>query len=117
MNQDTQGLYRLKLVNRAHQLPVRRLRVKKRRTNPFKAPIKRKRPASGTTGDANVGWNDYYQNHNPCHPGYYRGYHDHRVEKYRNVLVSDLGMIAKLGQDNTLTVAITDVIGRAEIRH
>ena len=31
------------------------------------------------------------------------------MEKYRNVLVSDLGMIAKLGQDNTLTVAITDV--------
>jgi len=55
-------------------------------------------------------YRDYYRNrNNPCHPAYYQEYYDHNVNLYRNVLVSDLGLIAKRGNDDSLFVAVTDL--------
>ncbi|MBN2317622.1 MAG: hypothetical protein JXR49_01010 [Acidobacteria bacterium] len=55
-------------------------------------------------------YRDYYRNrNNPCHPAYYREYYDHNINLYRNVLVSDLGLIAKRGNDDSLFVAVTDI--------
>jgi uncharacterized protein YfaS (alpha-2-macroglobulin family) len=55
-------------------------------------------------------YRNYYQNRkNPCHPAYYREYYDHDVTVYRNVLVSDLGLIAKRGNDGSLFAAVTDL--------
>ena len=52
---------------------------------------------------------DYYDNRmNPCHPAYYRDYYDHDIVKFRNVLVSDLGLIAKRGDQDVFVVA-TDI--------
>ena len=60
--------------------------------------------------DGQLQRHEYYENrHDPCHPGYYRDFHDHKIVQYRNILISDLGMLAKLAQDNTLTAAITDI--------
>ena len=53
---------------------------------------------------------EYYENrHDPCHPGYYRKYHDHDITAARNLLVSDLGLIAKQGGDGSVFVAATDL--------
>jgi len=55
-------------------------------------------------------WNDYYrQRKNPCHPGFYQNYYDHNITVSRNVLVSDIGLIAKKGDSNDLMVAVTDL--------
>ncbi len=54
-------------------------------------------------------WSELYENRfDPCHPGYYREYGDHRPDTVRNVLVSDLGIIAKSG-GKRLFVAVTDL--------
>lgn len=56
---------------------------------------------------------DYYeysrQRKNPCHKAYYRNYHDHNITVSRNVLISDIGLIAKQGSDGRLFVAATDL--------
>lgn len=55
-------------------------------------------------------YRDYYRNrNNPCHPAYYQEYYDHNVNIYRNVMVSDLGLIAKRGNDGSIFVAVTDL--------
>ncbi len=47
-------------------------------------------------------WEERYENReNPCHPGYYQRFYDHNVAAARNVLVSDLGLMAKVGEDDT----------------
>ena len=53
-------------------------------------------------------YSDFYANrNNPCHPAYYERYH-HNVTVARNVLVSDLGLIAKRGYREVF-VAATDI--------
>ena len=60
--------------------------------------------------DEGYSWRECYDNRkNPCHPGYYRKYRDHHITVARNVLVSDIGLIAKRGSDNTVFVAATDI--------
>ncbi len=51
----------------------------------------------------------YSQRKNPCSPGYYMKYHDHDISVSRNVLISDIGLIAKKGNDGQLFVAATDL--------
>ncbi|MBT6179337.1 MAG: hypothetical protein HOI23_18975, partial [Deltaproteobacteria bacterium] len=113
INKDTQGLYRLRLsFARKHiNYPCAAAPGEEEQDASLQSTDQEEETSFWDSfGDEGMSWSDYYENrHNPCHAGYYRGYHDQRVEKYRNVLVSDLGMIAKLGQDNTLTVAITDI--------
>lgn len=50
---------------------------------------------------------DYSQRHNPCNDAYY-SYHTTKV--VRNVLASNMGVITKLGTNNTMTVAVTDLL-------
>ncbi|GAK56086.1 alpha-2-macroglobulin domain protein [Candidatus Vecturithrix granuli] len=58
-------------------------------------------------------WDDWYDNReNPCHPSFYREryyYSDHTVSASRNILVSDIGLIAKTGGDKQIIVAATDL--------
>lgn len=52
-------------------------------------------------------WGEAYERrHDPCHPGYYHEFHDHDVRVGRNVLVSDLGLLAKTGADEARVVAV-----------
>jgi len=56
-------------------------------------------------------WRDMYRNrHDPCHPGYYlvHGRPD-RISDSRNILVSNIGLIAKQGTGNQVHVAVTDI--------
>ncbi len=55
---------------------------------------------------------DYSQRNNPCNDAYYR-HHDTKV--VRNVLASNMGVITKLGVDNTMMVAVTDLRTTAPI--
>src|SRR4026207_766089 len=55
-------------------------------------------------------WEERYENReNPCHPGYYQRFHDHNCAAARNVLVSDLGLMAKVGEDDKVTVVVNDL--------
>ncbi len=55
-------------------------------------------------------WEERYENRgNPCHPAYYHQYYDHDIRAARNVLVSDLGLIAKAGEDGTVLVFANDL--------
>ncbi|MBD3240600.1 MAG: hypothetical protein GF331_08460 [Chitinivibrionales bacterium] len=55
-------------------------------------------------------WYEYYQNReNPCHPAYYRPISGHDISVSRNVIVSDIGMVAKRGASDTVLVVVTDL--------
>ncbi len=56
-------------------------------------------------------WHDFYQNRkNPCHPAYYKDYYyDSKITVTRNVLVSDIGIIAKKGTNDDLLLVTTDL--------
>jgi uncharacterized protein YfaS (alpha-2-macroglobulin family) len=54
-------------------------------------------------------WDDYENRDNPCHPGYYRHYGDHDIAQTRNVLLSDLGLIAKRGSAGDVFAVVTDL--------
>ena len=48
-------------------------------------------------------WDQRFENRdNPCHPAYYQRFYDHDIRAARNVLVSDLGLMAKAGEDDTV---------------
>ncbi len=54
-------------------------------------------------------WQEYRDNReNPCHSAYYSSrFHDTHVS--RNILASNLGVIAKRGSDGTMQVVVTDL--------
>ena len=55
-------------------------------------------------------WEERYQNRdNPCHPAYYQRFYDHNVSAARNVLVSDLGLMAKVGEDDRVLLFVNDL--------
>ena len=55
-------------------------------------------------------WGQRFENRdNPCHPAYYQTFYDHDIRAARNVLVSDLGLMAKAGEDDAVTVFVTDL--------
>ncbi|MBL7943715.1 MAG: hypothetical protein JNM00_13160, partial [Flavobacteriales bacterium] len=57
--------------------------------------------------DDYYGWDyDWDERDNPCSPAYYK----HREPKGKNILASDIGIIAKKGEDNSLLIAVTDLI-------
>ncbi|MGD8836866.1 MAG: hypothetical protein PVJ19_18125 [Desulfobacteraceae bacterium] len=61
-------------------------------------------------GQEQYTWRQLYESRkNPCHPGYFRQYHDHKIIAARNVLVSDIGLIAKRGENGEIVVAATDL--------
>ncbi len=60
--------------------------------------------------DPNIDWREYRNNRdNPCHPAYYRQWWDHNITVEHNVLISDIGLIAKRGDTDSLFVAVTDL--------
>ncbi len=55
-------------------------------------------------------WDERYENRdNPCHPAYYQRFYDHNIAAARNVLVSDLGLMAKVGEDDRVLVVVNDL--------
>ena len=55
-------------------------------------------------------WGQRFENRdNPCHPAYYQRFYDHDIRAARNVLVSDLGLMAKAGEDDAVVVFVTDL--------
>ncbi len=54
-------------------------------------------------------WEYYNYRHNPCHPAYYKHYYDHDITVKRNVLISDIGLIAKKGNNDTIVIIATDI--------
>ncbi|MBD3383834.1 hypothetical protein GF407_02805 [candidate division KSB1 bacterium] len=55
-------------------------------------------------------YGEYYRNRrNPCHPAYYRHYYDHDIRVARNFLISDIGLIAKKGQSDSVMAVVTDL--------
>jgi alpha-2-macroglobulin len=55
-------------------------------------------------------WSEYYQNRdNPCHPAYYEDWYDHKIMIARNVLISDIGLLAKRDDENRVLVVSTDL--------
>ncbi|AEF86483.1 alpha-2-macroglobulin domain protein [Treponema primitia ZAS-2] len=55
-------------------------------------------------------WYDWSQQRkDPCHPAYYLSYYDHNIIVGRNVLVSDLGLLAKKGLDGTYLIAANNL--------
>ncbi|HSD67860.1 MAG TPA: MG2 domain-containing protein [Vicinamibacteria bacterium] len=66
-------------------------------------------------------WDERFENRdNPCHPAYYQRFYDHDIRAARNVLVSDLGLMAKAGEDDAVVVFVTDLrttdsVGGAEV--
>ncbi|MDR1430328.1 MAG: alpha-2-macroglobulin [Spirochaetaceae bacterium] len=53
---------------------------------------------------------DYSRYRNdPCHPAFYEPYYDHDITRGRNVLVSDLGLLAKKGLEGQYLVAASDL--------
>ncbi|MDR0452659.1 MAG: alpha-2-macroglobulin [Treponema sp.] len=53
---------------------------------------------------------DWYRyRRDPCHPAFYEAYGDHNVTAGKNVLVSDLGLLAKKSADGDWLLAVSDV--------
>jgi uncharacterized protein YfaS (alpha-2-macroglobulin family) len=53
---------------------------------------------------------DWYRYRNdPCHPAFYDAYGDHNITVGKNVLVSDLGLLAKKSADGNWLLAVSDV--------
>lgn len=45
----------------------------------------------------------------PCHPAYYMPWYDHDITTTRNVMVSDIGLLAKQGQSGQMMIAASDL--------
>lgn len=57
-----------------------------------------------------IDWTDYYNNRdNPCHPAFYRNMYGNNTSASRNILISDIGLIAKKGNHDEVFVAVTDL--------
>ncbi|MFW6180667.1 MAG: MG2 domain-containing protein, partial [Spirochaetota bacterium] len=53
---------------------------------------------------------EFYDNReNPCHPAYYRTFYDHHIVAARNIIVSDIGLTARMGTDRRMVVAASDL--------
>jgi uncharacterized protein YfaS (alpha-2-macroglobulin family) len=60
-------------------------------------------------GEEDWDYGGFADRHDPCSTGYYRPYYDHNIKVGRNVLVSDIGLIAKSGEDDSVVVVATDL--------
>ena len=60
--------------------------------------------------DPHFNWREYYDNRfNPCHAGYYHPFYDHNITESKNIIISDLGLMAKRGQSDSLFVVVTNI--------
>jgi alpha-2-macroglobulin len=51
----------------------------------------------------------YRNRNNPCSPGFYMRFYDHDIAVVRNVVVSDIGLTARRGHDDSLVVAAANL--------
>jgi len=59
----------------------------------------------------NYNWEEWYENYmDPCHPAFYVNMYEHNITKSRNVLVSDLGLLAKRSLDGSWLIVTTNLI-------
>ncbi|MBL8968683.1 MAG: alpha-2-macroglobulin, partial [Spirochaetaceae bacterium] len=64
----------------------------------------------------NDGYGQFYKyKDDPCHPAYYLPYYDHDITKKRNVLVSDLGAVARREAGGAWTFAASDLRSAAPL--
>lgn len=61
------------------------------------------------SGEGMSWWEMERNRKNPCHPGYYRTYWDHDITATRNVMVTNLGLLAKQGEDGRIFAVATDL--------
>ncbi|NCG18898.1 MAG: hypothetical protein GWP91_07795 [Rhodobacterales bacterium] len=54
-------------------------------------------------------WEARDHREDPCHVGYYRKFYDHDLVQSRNVMISDVGIIAKQGLDGEIITVVTDL--------
>ncbi|MEN8163510.1 MAG: MG2 domain-containing protein, partial [Acidobacteriota bacterium] len=55
-------------------------------------------------------WSELYEHrNNPCHPGFYNSFYDHDIEIERNILLSNLGLVAKQTGGGETIVLATDL--------
>lgn len=60
--------------------------------------------------DGLASWEQYRNREDPCTRGYYRTYYDHDITAGRNVLITDVGLMAKMGEDGRLVALVTDLM-------
>ena len=60
--------------------------------------------------DNNYGWYSYRDRDNPCHEAYYKSYYRKERFAMSNVLASDLGIIAKKGNDNSYLAVVSSIL-------
>jgi len=61
-------------------------------------------------------WQYRQYRNDPCHAAYYMAWSDHNIAISRNVMVSDIGVLAKSGQDGRITVAVNNIRTTQPIR-
>lgn len=54
-------------------------------------------------------WEAYQNRENPCHPGYYGQYGGHDIRQTRNVLISNLGLMAQQSPTGEMVVHANDI--------
>lgn len=54
-------------------------------------------------------YESYDNRRNPCHRGFYKIFSDHNITVARNVLISDIGLIAKKGTNDEVFITVTDI--------
>ncbi|MDO5576185.1 MAG: hypothetical protein Q4F84_03830, partial [Fibrobacter sp.] len=59
--------------------------------------------------DDNYDESSFAERNDPCSNAYYKKYSDHNIELVRNILVSDIGIIAKCGKNDSLFVVLSNI--------
>ncbi|MDR0601380.1 MAG: alpha-2-macroglobulin, partial [Treponema sp.] len=77
-------------------------------------------PSFPVSGEAEQSYWNYYEDYNsnydfyryrkdPCHPAFYMPYGDHDITRGKNVLVSDLGLLAKRSLEGNWLIAASNI--------
>jgi len=66
--------------------------------------------------DRSYGYYNYNERENPCNDAYYKSYYRHEKFARSNVIASDLGIIAKKGNDGSYFVAINNLVTTAPMK-
>ncbi|MCL2007740.1 MAG: MG2 domain-containing protein [Treponema sp.] len=56
-------------------------------------------------------WNEWWTYRNdPCHPSFYHNHYNGNIIRSRNILISDLGLLARRGLDGSWLIATTNLL-------